>query len=782
MEDKNDNKEDNKEDKNETQKKENNNIENKIEKEEDINEQKNVNNNEDNKGENQDEKKGERKEGKDNIKEDNKVENKEENKDAIDNQNEEEKNKEEDKNENNKDINNIMNKNINDNIRIEEKKEEEEKEENENSNVRNILGDIFRNVVKIKSKKPKENLRMSLYRNNLNNEQKDFSSIIKDIINEIKQNTFNFFDKTMKELDKKYNEYIKEINKFINENELKMSKLLKNKEEIIENVNLLDFADNYIFEKFENIFEIHQNIFDSIEEHIGLLKIFLEQSTLIQQENPLESYINNNCNEILSSSFLNKIDCQKLDLSKITKNQDLSDLCSKYMGKKKDNNFSSITIKKKGKEISSFELNFVRENMNNLKKMKLIKMGSGDISSLFKVTNANKRQIKAPCAEKLSSLTLINSELSLNDFNKISSPSLTKLKLIDNNLSLNIKSFVGKIVSKALTLEKLYLQRCFIDNQSLSAAFEFLSDSPQILESLKILSFADNDITKVNMTNNIIRKQCIFKNLQYIDCSKNNIYDFSQENFQAFPELKVLELTDNNISNHVFFDNVRKIPDNIVLLSNNLFLNNNSDNAGKYRKYLNNKLMLFNHKIKTLDLSFLYNKSEQNQLVDLKFSPMIKLSLIKLNLSYCGLEDNSVTQFLQNNFGLLNLKELNLSNNLFTMDIFNLLFKNEIILDNLYLLDLSMNSINTVNSDKYKQLELFVLSNSKLKKVKLLKTKFLQELLLLMVNKQIEIDQINQRLSNKDIKFIVEKDYELLIKPFEDLSLFEIEDKEIDAY
>ena len=715
-------------------------------------------------------------------------------------------------------INSNININIDNSIKIEEKKEEEEKEEEkeeenkkeekeeenkkeenkkeeiENENVSNILGDIFRNVVKVKSKKPKENLRMSLYRKNLDNEPKDFGSFIKDILNEIKQNTLNFLDKTMKEFDKRYNEYIEKINKYINENEIKMSKLLKNKMEIIENEYILDFADNHLFENFENIFEIHQNLFDSIEEHIELLKIFLEQSNLIKQKNPLECYINNHCSEILNSWFLNKIDLQKLDLSKIIKNQDLSDLCSKYICKKKDNNFSSLTIKKEGKEISPFESYYIKENLNNLKKMNFIQMKSNDINSLFKVintnsntnTNSNKSQIKIsdsyPSAEKLSSLSLINSDLSSNDLNKINSPSLSKLKLKRSNLSLNLKSFFGNIIGKTLSLEKLYLQKCFMDNESLSDFIEFLSEAPKVLESLQFLNLSGNDFTKVDLTTNFIKKQCSLKNLQYLDCSKNNIFDFSQENFQAFPQLKVLDLTDNNMSNHLFFDNIKKLPNNIVLLSNNLFLNNNKKNAEDYREYLNNKLMQFEYKIKKLDLSFLYNRKIIDKLFELKFSPIIKISLVKLNLSYCGLNDINATKFLQSNYGLLNLKELNLSNNFITMEIFNLLLKNEVPLDNLYSLDLSFNDINSVKLDDYKQLELFVLSSSKLKKIKLQETKFVQELLVLTIEQKIEMAQINQRLSQKGIKFIVEKENEVLTKPLESLSLFEIKDKEMDTY
>ena len=713
----------------------------------------------------------------------------------------EEKKEEEEQEENKKEENKIEEKNKIEENKIEEenKKEENKKEENkieENLNINNILGDILRSVVKIKSKEPKENLKFSLYRKNLDNEPKDFGSIIKAKLNEIKQNTLEFFDKTMKEFDKRYNEYMDKINKYINENELKMSKLLENHIDQIENENILDFADNHIFEKFENIFEIHQNIFDSIEEHIGLLKLFLEQSNLIQQNNPLECYINNNSCEIYNSWLLNKIDFQKLNLSNIIKNKYLSDLCSNYLCKKTENNFSSITINNENKENLPLESFFVKENLKNVKKMKFIQLKSGEINSLFKVSNANtnantntnisKSQIKIsngyPSVEKLSSLTLINSDLSSNDLHKMNSPSLIKLKLKRNNLSFNLRSFLGNILGKALSLQKLYLQKCSIDDQSLLEILEYLSDSKQIMDSLQFLSFSGNDITKVDLKNNVIKKQCAFKSLQYIDCSKNDIFDFSQENFQAFPQLKVLDLADNNMSNHLFFDNVRKLQGNIVLLSNNLFLNNNKKNAKDYRKYLNDKLIQFNHKIKKLDISFLYNKKIIDQLNDLKLSPMVKISLIKLNLSYCGLDNTTTTKFLQNNYGLLNLKVLNLSNNFITLEIFNLLIKNKIPFDNLYSLDLSMNSIESVKLDDYKAIFLFTQINSKLKKIKLQGTKFTQEFLLLMSNDDLkkEIEKINQKLCNKGFKFVVENEYKVFVSPLE--QSFELKDKEQDAF
>ena len=39
--------------------------------------------------------------------------------------------------------------------------------------------------------------------------------------------------------------------------------------------------------------------------------------------------------------------------------------------------------------------------------------------------------------------------------------------------------------------------------------------------------------------------------------SNFNIYDFNTENFKDLPSLKVLDLSDNNISSYIFFDSIK---------------------------------------------------------------------------------------------------------------------------------------------------------------------------------------------------------------------------------
>ena len=669
----------------------------------------------------------------------------------------------------------------------EEKKEKEEKEEKEIVNENNILGGLFRKVVK----KNKDKEEMRFLNIDLNKSSKDFSSILNARLNKIKERTISYLENTKKEFDKRYAEYFNKILKYINENELKMGKLLKKEMAQAGNENILEFADNTIFKQFDEILEIHENIFNSIEEHINLLRIFLDQVNLIKQKNPLECYINTNSNEILNCWFLNKIDFQKINLSNVIINKDLSEICSNYLCKKKDNNFAKICIKKDTNGNISLGP-FLKENFNNIQKLKFVQVKSDEINNIFKAKDTKKKPYELgritiinsnenySSAEKLKSLSLIESDLSSNALYKIYAPSLIKLKLKRSSLSLNLKPFFESMLGQTQYLQTLVLQKCFLDDQSLLLIIDFLSEKSQILESLQEISFSGNNITRVELYNYKKKEwKCKFKALQNLDFSKNNIFHFPISK-DIFPDLKVLDLTDNNFSNHMFFDNVKGKTKFIVLLNNNMFLTNNNENLTIYRNYLNEQLPKFKYKIKKLYLSFLYDDEESlNQLIDLRISPMVKISLIKLDLSYCALENRIVCKFLQNNFGLLNLKILNLNNNLITLEIFGMIRKIDISLENLNSLDLSMNEINSLKMEDLKQISSFILSHSKLKKIKFQETKFCQELLVLYLNQEIkdECEKINNELIEKGFKFVVETENKILISPIQ--QLFEIKDKEL---
>jgi hypothetical protein len=297
-------------------------------------------------------------------------------------------------------------------------------------------------------------------------------------------------------------------------------------------------------------------------------------------------------------------------------------------------------------------------------------------------------------------------------------------------------------------------------DNSLKLFFEYLLPKKSIQETLKNLSFKGNNLTKINF-NNYGMKANQLKNLQYLNFSKNNIFEFSTDNFKIFPELKVLDLTDNNISNYLLFESIesqKKVIKFIALLSNNIFIHNNHENNKRYIKYISDKLSSFQHKIKKIPFALLFNKDNLEYFSKLKISPAVKISIYKLDLSFCGLTNEDVWKFFRNNFGLLNLYDLNLSNNSLTNNLFNLCLgiQGDILLEKLEMIDLSGNKMECSNIKDLKGLDTFVDNHKELKKIKLQQTNFITGLnKLIKTENKDEVNNIMQNLIEKNIKFVI---------------------------
>ena len=98
-------------------------------------------------------------------------------------------------------------------------------------------------------------------------------------------------------------------------------------------------------------------------------------------------------------------------------------------------------------------------------------------------------------------------------------------------------------------------------------------------------------------------------------------------------------------------------------------------------------------------------------------------------------------------------------------------------MEKLSALDLSMNNINSMTIKEYNGIEKFIDKHSQLKKIKFQESTFCQDLLLLTQKEKEKCEEINKKLINRAIKFIVEKEYNILIVPLKEL--FELKDKEI---
>ena len=669
---------------------------------------------------------------------------------------------------------------------INEEKRDSSKE-NISSNNLFYLGNLFRDVVNKYDTKDKiedeprqflektiSQAKSSIENNNTENDSFNFNELINIQLNEVKQNTLSYLDKAKSELDKKYTIYIQKINEYINENEKKISKFFTNFET---NENFMNYADDKIFKQIDNLLEIHENIFSALEDHINLLFTFLEEYNLIQQKNPLENFLNRNSSEILNCWFLSKINFDKLSISNIITNKNLCDLVTGYISKKRENNFAKITIQKDTEGKLSFETEFLRDNINNLKKLKFL--GLPDDTVKIILTQLNKRKKKflekegengfvelddeAPVGigKKLKSLSIIESNIKTNNqapLPKINLPVLRKVKIKKSKLPLDY--FFDSIVGQTSFLRIINMQNCKLSDKDFNIFFSYLNKKTYLQDSLQYLGFSENQFTYINLKQFVLKGGNL-KNLQYFDLNKNNIYEFVTDNFKALPVLKVLDLTDNNISNFSFFESIyskhkKKLMSCIVLMCNNLFISNNKENNKNYRKYLYECLPNFKYKIKKVNLSLLFNKDNNEELNILRISPYVKISMIKLNLSYCGLKTETVWKLFQNNYGLLNLVSLNLSYNFITNNYFVLCGGQDILLEKLRTIDLSMNDINCNDIDIIEQIEKFINNYKKKKKIKIQENSFMNDLFLLYQQNKEKIDEIIDRLTKKEFKFDVD--------------------------
>ena len=607
-------------------------------------------------------------------------------------------------------------------------------------------------------------------------------NIIKDRLTEVKQDTLHYLDKTKQKLESKYNYFIKKINELLFEKEKQISKLLGQNNK---NDNFINYANNNLFKKIDDILEIHENIFSALEDHINLLYSFLEQPSLMQQKKPIEYFINNFSSDILNCWFLNKIDFNQINLSSIISNKELSDLCAGYFSKTNNNVYPCLSIQKDQQGNLPLELEILYKNVKKLNKIKFIGLNKDDINNiLLDIKSKNKNSIlnkknnndNLTSAKKLKNLSIINCNLLTDNLPKLTFPSIKKFRLKRSFITFNY--LFEYIFGETSSLIQIYIENIRMTDNSLKTFFDFLSSKKAILETLKNLSFKGNNLTKINFLDFGMEVGQL-KSLQYLNFSKNNLYEFKPDNFKILPELKVIDLSDNNISNSLLFETIKAGKDAkfIALLCNNIFIHNNHKNNFQYIKYLSDKLSLFEHKIKKVSFCLLFNKDNIEHLTKLKISPAVKISICKLDLSFCGLHDENLWKFFRNNFGLLNLEELNLSNNFLSINIFHILLKHDIAIEKLISLDLSMNNINSLNIDQYQTIEKFVDKHTYLKKIKFQDSTFSQDLLVLSQIEKEKCESINNKLKNREIKFIVEKEYSILIEPLKEL--FEIKNKEI---
>ena len=615
---------------------------------------------------------------------------------------------------------------------------------------------------------------------------KRFDELTNDRLNEMKKRMITYLKETEEHLQEKYDKYIEYINGYILQREMKISKILEENNEIEEKEqkskkNFVNYLDKNIFKQIEYIFEIHDNIKSVIEDQVNLLFGFLDEFELIFQRNPLEAFIDQNADKIMQAWLFSKINFEKLNLSKLISNTKLSEIFKKYLCKQSDNKFCSINIGKKGKDNFPIEKEFLQDNINILQKIKFFQLQADDFEQIFNAKFKNKS------ADRLKSIFISEcNNLKKPEFFKLNYPSLEKLSI--NMSILNCNILTNPAMEKLRALKVIKINHCQLNDKNLNDFFVFLSQKKNLQKALTSLSFTNNNLTFINMKS-ILNQDGYFPNLTEFNLEKNNIYDFLSDNFKALPSLQLLNLASNNISSFLLFSTIkekRKELKALVVFTNNLFVTNNKENNNEYRQYFINSISKCDYEIKTLSLSMMFNRFNCDTLSDIIFSSASKISLKKLNLSYCGLSTKAILSFLQTNFGLLSLKELNLSNNFIDNSFFEEYYatnaspainsklseenvirdvdkkdKESFLLEQLIKIDLSNNKFELNSINDYEMFSKFILLHSKMRKVKMQNNKFESDFYALWGDKE---DNENRKSINNYMQLFIQKKIKIFFR------------------
>lgn len=638
-------------------------------------------------------------------------------------------------------------------------KENKELNENNQNEIVQRTKSVFIDINKLYKKNIFNNIKID------NND--DFNKIIEAKLDEIKNKSRSKLDNLINQYNTNYDKYKTKILNYLNTKDNNISKVNINSPK---NNSLLKFAVQNIFKKIEYLTEIYDKIINNIEDNFELLNNFLEKNDLINNENPLESFLIKNSDKIFNCSFLTKFDFEEINPSNICKINYYKNYLEFLNSYKKKIRFNCYKI---GKQNLNGGIEFIKENFGSFKKLNIINIDENNLKKIYNsICSSNYKENILDTVE-IKEFDFSNN---INIVGTVENDSLNRIKHI--KLKKGIINPESKILSELFLLNNkrlnsLCLEKVDMSNNGYKFLMEQLYKNQNILNNLEYLSLSGNAITYIDANG---KKDKIFKSLKIFDLSKNDIYSFEMD-LTKLPVLKLLDLSSNSIPISTKMDNIiEKEKDKLVLFNNNIFITNCSSNNNIYIKYLNEQLSKLDFDLKKLNLCFTYDMDNQNELEKLLISPAIKISLINLDLSYCGLSTNVLINFLKNNFGLFSLKKLKLDYNNILSDIFEKIISDEILLENLNVLDLSENEIQCKKYEENEFLKSFIQKYQNLEVIKLKNSLFYR-----MWNINLDIKNIRElyneiidyiETNNRKFHFIVEKKSEFLEKKYENLFIF----------
>ena len=468
-------------------------------------------------------------------------------------------------------------------------------------------------------------------------------------LKEMKDNSKAYFNNISSEYSNKYEQL---INGFENHFS-RITKKIQNSfeldnpasgEEIINDKNfsiIRNYSKIYL-DSFNSILIMNEQIFENIKKNINILINFIDiTSKSLDRKDPTHAFLDKEFKNIINNWMFLNINFQNYDFIKVLNNDDIREdmknilfnVCeNKSFYMKIDNN------KNISKDIFSKNLKRCNKQLLYLKFNEI-----NDIDSYF---SKNDLQF-----QNLKTLEIKDTSLKNHQFLK-RFPNLEKLNFSLCHLNLKILENLSSNIT-----ELYFVKSGFINSDFNKIMSEYLLKCDSLRKNLILLSFADNNLSKVDFNQIVFQSKQSFNSLKELDLQNNKIYKFSI-NPEYFQDLKVINLCYNNFTNSCF----NEYKDILVLLSGNIFLMDNVL-CGNYYTELGKKLNKNLPKVKSISMSYIPKLISQNYISNVKIGNSLLINLLNLDLSFNHMNCDTFFSFIKNNKRSLNIKKFNLNGN-----------------------------------------------------------------------------------------------------------------------
>ena len=503
---------------------------------------------------------------------------------------------------------------------------------------------------------------------------------IKSSLNDLKLNLSENIQKQSSNIPIEYNKY---IDKFKNDSK----QYVENKEKNISNKEILNLEYSKFIKKIKDLEKFNKNLSNIILNSLQNYNDFLLEKLPYYKELATKFMINQN-EKLGNNNIFCKLNNEQIfKLSDKLKNKNILYL---FNGKGPLNiciipsynlvegkSLLDSTIRY---EINKIELNdfkddefksFFNEN-NNLDNNK---MKQREI--IFQNCEFKNIDISAIPFD-VNKLIIINSKIYSIIFDKINFNNLTSLILDNNKLDSDNFENILKIIFKK---------------------------DIDIYNNLKVLSAKNNIISRIIKKEELGKIDNKLKSLEILNLSNNYICDINKKFLDLIPNIQILDLSNNSISQEYKVKELINNCKGLVLLLRNISIMKEHMN-NYYKDYYFKKLKQINNSLYSVNLNSLLYKRNYEEILKIDFTNIKKnTNILEINLSSCNIDDKTMIKIISNCASVNNnINKLNLSFNKLTENFFDLLISNHLnlLLCKMTKLILSFNDIHFIGTNKYK--------------------------------------------------------------------------------